>query len=170
MKDPRETPLLKLLLLVLGAIVLWISNIYALAHMAADWSVRGTIGDSFGAINSLFSGLGLAGIVYAILLQREDLAAQRYEISLARQGQSEALRVNREQTEALRLSAELSATASLLSYYLQERETARARDHNVIVEKVDQKIRRLSIVMENKLASRPLAQGELQVTSSERTL
>ncbi len=34
---------------------------------------RGPIGDSFGVINSLFSGLAILGLVYAILLQRQEL-------------------------------------------------------------------------------------------------
>lgn len=42
---------------------------------------RGTFGDMFGMINSLFSGLAFAGIVYTILLQRIDLELQRDEIS-----------------------------------------------------------------------------------------
>lgn len=37
----------------------------------------GVWGDTFGAINSLFSGLALAGVVYAILLQRQELENQR---------------------------------------------------------------------------------------------
>ena len=38
----------------------------------------------FGAINSLFSGFALAGIVYAILLQRIELSLQRDELQLSR--------------------------------------------------------------------------------------
>jgi len=39
----------------------------------------------FGAANALFSGLALAGVVYAILLQREELMLQRKELELTRQ-------------------------------------------------------------------------------------
>jgi len=41
------------------------------------WAVRGTFGDSFGAVNGLFTGLAFAGTLYAIWLQRKDLAAQQ---------------------------------------------------------------------------------------------
>ncbi|WP_163372731.1 hypothetical protein [Endozoicomonas acroporae] len=34
----------------------------------------------FGVINSLFSGLGLAGLIYTLLLQRESLETQRKEL------------------------------------------------------------------------------------------
>ena len=43
---------------------------------------RGTFGDMFGAVNSLFSGLAFAGVVYAILMQRKELELQRAELSL----------------------------------------------------------------------------------------
>lgn len=39
----------------------------------------------FGAINALFSGAAFAGIVYAIILQRRELALQREEMRLARE-------------------------------------------------------------------------------------
>jgi hypothetical protein len=39
----------------------------------------------FGVVNSLFSGLALAGVVYAILLQRRELALQREELSMTRE-------------------------------------------------------------------------------------
>ncbi|WOG26270.1 putative phage abortive infection protein [Endozoicomonas sp. 8E] len=38
------------------------------------------LGDMFGVINSLFSGLGLAGLIYTLLLQRESLETQRNEL------------------------------------------------------------------------------------------
>ncbi|MDR6554663.1 hypothetical protein [Paenibacillus qinlingensis] len=41
---------------------------------------RGTFGDMFGAVNSLFSGLAFAGIIYTIYLQRKELTLQREEI------------------------------------------------------------------------------------------
>jgi hypothetical protein len=44
----------------------------------------GTFGDMFGAVNALFSGLALAGVVCAILLQREELRLQREELALTR--------------------------------------------------------------------------------------
>ncbi|SDX81652.1 putative phage abortive infection protein [Paenibacillus sp. CF384] len=45
---------------------------------------RGTIGDMFGAINALFSGLAFAGIIYTIMMQRKELALQREELKLQR--------------------------------------------------------------------------------------
>lgn len=33
----------------------------------------GTFGDTFGSLNALFSGFAFVGVIYAILLQREEL-------------------------------------------------------------------------------------------------
>ncbi|OOV97981.1 MULTISPECIES: putative phage abortive infection protein [Pseudomonas] len=44
----------------------------------------GTFGDSFGALNSLFTGLGFAGLLVTIFLQREDLKLTRMELSETR--------------------------------------------------------------------------------------
>src|SRR5689334_15440351 len=45
---------------------------------------QGQFGDMFGAVNALFSGLAFAGIIYTILLQREELGAQRKELKQTR--------------------------------------------------------------------------------------
>lgn len=45
---------------------------------------RGVFGDKFGAINSIFSGLAFAGIIFTILLQRKELSLQRDELKSTR--------------------------------------------------------------------------------------
>ena len=49
-----------------------------------DWTNRGQFGDMFGAVNTLFSGLAFAGVIYAIFLQRNELELQRDELRLTR--------------------------------------------------------------------------------------
>jgi hypothetical protein len=44
----------------------------------------GTIGDMFGAVNALFSGLAFAGVIVAIKLQREELRYTRKELKYTR--------------------------------------------------------------------------------------
>jgi hypothetical protein len=48
----------------------------------------GTFGDMFGAVNALFSGLAFVGLIYTILLQREDLKLTQDEL----RGQKEEFR------------------------------------------------------------------------------
>lgn len=45
---------------------------------------RGVFGDKFGAINSLFSGLAFAGIIFTIFLQKRELKLQREELAETR--------------------------------------------------------------------------------------
>lgn len=42
-------------------------------------------GDQFGGVNALFSGLAFAGVIYAILLQKEELVLQRFELQQTRE-------------------------------------------------------------------------------------
>ncbi len=49
-----------------------------------DWSKSGTFGDTFGALNAVFSGMAIAGIVVSILMQRKELDNQRIELALQR--------------------------------------------------------------------------------------
>ena len=92
-----------------------------------DWTTRGQFGDVFGAANALFSGLAFAGLIYAILLQREDLELQRKELEMTRQeltrsaaAQEQSEIALRAQAEAASQSAKLSATNFLLDHYKAE--------------------------------------------------
>lgn len=92
-----------------------------------DWSTRGQFGDVFGAANALFSGLAFAGLIYAILLQREDLALQRKELELTRQelqrsaaAQEKSESALSAQAASLAQSTKLNAINFLLEHYKSE--------------------------------------------------
>jgi len=57
---------------------------YALTKRIALWPDRSAFGDMFGALNTAFSGLAFAGVIYAIVLQRRELQLQRRELILQR--------------------------------------------------------------------------------------
>ena len=57
---------------------------------------RGEFGDSFGVVNALFSGLAFAGVIWAIILQKKELALQREELANTR----EEIKGQKEQLEA----------------------------------------------------------------------
>jgi hypothetical protein len=63
---------------VLIIIGLWYYTYCELKDMPAN--ERGTLGDMFGTVNALFSGLAFAGIIFTILLQRKELGYQRKEL------------------------------------------------------------------------------------------
>lgn len=63
---------------VLGIIALWFFSSYFIYYR---WPEKepgaGTIGDMFGAVNALFSGLAFAAIIITIWMQRADIKLQR---------------------------------------------------------------------------------------------
>lgn len=80
--DEKELDL-KRVAKIVGLIIfaLWLISLFTLGI----WISNGNqIGDSFGAVNALFSGLALAGIILTILMQRDDLKLQRKELELTR--------------------------------------------------------------------------------------
>ncbi|MCO8250186.1 putative phage abortive infection protein [Comamonas thiooxydans] len=74
---------------VIFVVVLFL--IYAGVLIASTWPITtysvdkaGTFGDSFGALTSLFTGLGFAGLLSTIYLQREELRLNRQELQETR--------------------------------------------------------------------------------------
>jgi hypothetical protein len=54
-------------------VALWMATPFFVRQLyPEDVATRGQFGDIFGSVNALFSGLALAGVIVAILLQRED--------------------------------------------------------------------------------------------------
>lgn len=72
-----------------------------------DWVTRGQIGDMFGTINSLFSGLAFAGLIYTIMLQRKELSLQRKELR-------ETRTVFQEQSSLLKSQQQISIFFNML--------------------------------------------------------
>ncbi len=87
----KYTPLIILFLIVISAQIIIGYEIFGWFD---TWQDRGTFGDMFGAVNTLFSGLAFAGIIFAISLQSKELELQRSELELTREelkGQKEQL-------------------------------------------------------------------------------
>lgn len=59
--------------------ILWILSWILLMTYLPDQTIRGQFGDMFGAVNSLFSGLALCGVVYTIFLQYESNKTAEYQ-------------------------------------------------------------------------------------------
>lgn len=68
-----------------------------------DPQTRGTFGDKFGAVNSLFSGLAVAGLIYTIYLQKEELRLQREELQQTREEMSRQTKEFDEQNKTLQI-------------------------------------------------------------------
>ena len=74
----------------IGAVVtiLWfISWALITLYLGVNPTKPGPFGDMFGAVNAWFSGLAFAGIIVAILMQRQELKAQREEAARSTKAQ-----------------------------------------------------------------------------------
>lgn len=85
--------------------VLWFISLNLLVSGGeCDVGVLGPLGDSFGALNALFSGLAFAGVITALILQNREIDLQRRDLRAT-------LDAQRESAEAARLQAEIRAAA-----------------------------------------------------------
>ena len=110
-----------------------------------DWATRGQFGDLFGVVNALFSGLAFAGLIYTVMLQREELALQREELHLTREELRRSATAQEQQEAALRVqahaaerSAKLAATNYLLETYRRELGYLRGHAYTVVDPRVKQ--------------------------------
>jgi len=121
MEQDKLNSLYKLLIVVF---IIWILSIFIVPFIYPELKDRALLGDSFGLINSLFSGLAFAGIIYTIILQRKELALQRQELKETRMelersanAQEKSEKQQRRQSENLKITAKLNALSTLVSYY-----------------------------------------------------
>ena len=106
--------------IVSAIIVIWVGYL-VLTGFVLKWDFGGEFGDTFGALNALFSGLAMGGVIVAIFMQRQELILQREELRLTREeltrsaeaqeGQTQALT---QQYEILRTTAQINAHAGLM--------------------------------------------------------
>ena len=104
-----------------GVVILWLGIGLGPFLFYSDSSERAAFGDMFGAVNALFAGLAFLGVVYAILLQKEELSLQRAELKMTRDELRRTATAQEESTAALTnqfkvasLTARISGYAALL--------------------------------------------------------
>lgn len=117
----------KLVWLGIGIVVIWVGALVIPLHFVEGWAERGQLGDMFGTVNALFSGLAFAGVIVAILLQKEELGLQREELKMTREelkrsaeAQEKSEESLRKQAESLKVAAKLNAINNLLSINKEE--------------------------------------------------
>lgn len=119
--ETKTSLLPKMIILIL---IIWALSIVFIVFGLDNWSDRGTFGDAFEAVNALFSGLAFAGLIYTIVLQKEDLKIQRNEIALNRAelkksttAQKKSEKALEEQVLQMKIAAKLNALKTLIDYY-----------------------------------------------------
>src|SRR5258706_6055601 len=79
-RPPTKARIWILICLCVLAALLWCANWYLVTSHITDEAKQGQFGDMFGAVNALFTALAFAGLIYTVLLQRDQLALQQEEI------------------------------------------------------------------------------------------
>lgn len=76
-------------------LVFWASNL--LFAIAVDTDTRGSFGDTFGVVNSIFSAFALLGVAWGISQQRQQLSQTREELEVVKDGREETRRIFKDQ-------------------------------------------------------------------------
>ncbi|MBK8015118.1 MAG: hypothetical protein IPK13_27705 [Deltaproteobacteria bacterium] len=122
-----------------GVLAIWIVYTCVVRLLgAAAWFAEGTwpgvFGDSFGALNTLFTGLAFAAFVVSLRYQREELAEQREELKLQRialneqrQELARSAEAQQEQVAAMHRAAEAQERAAKAQEMSAEAQARTAR-------------------------------------------
>jgi len=116
--DNKRDPWRAFVLIAIIVIVIQILGGFAIHHLVES-EQRGTFGDMFGAVNTLFSGLAFAGVIYAIILQREELRLQREELTLTREELAKSAVAHQESANLLKQQVALQSKSSQPSFSCQ---------------------------------------------------
>lgn len=109
----RKFSTTKIVLAFASVLIVWATVNFAVWFQIPDWTQRSQFGDMFGAVNSLFSGLLLAGVIFTIYLQRHEISLQGKELELNRNelklqreelGRSSGAQLRQLQIELMRMS------------------------------------------------------------------
>src|SRR5436190_8939062 len=97
-------------LLIATVVLLWIGCYFAVTRTFEEknW---GVVGDLFGAVNALFSGLAFAGVVWTLYLQQKDSEEQQRSANATAAAMLEQSRLMAKQVEALQGQLELQQRA-----------------------------------------------------------
>lgn len=137
--------LLFVIFCVLCALFVLCSIIYylTLSFLVAEPIDRAYFGDSFGGLNALFSGLALAGVITALILQQHDLGVQITHLSRVSEAQRDAGLALRTQAMLLALEARIRACAVRAEYGGRDQMNAK-KDLVAAVEELDRLVARLN--------------------------
>lgn len=98
---------------------------------AVHYNGAGTFGDTFGAVNALFSGSALFFLVLALLTQREELSIVKEEREDTKKILADQVELNKHQQSVLRSQSYEQSLQSIVSLISRERERLdRPSDNN----------------------------------------
>ena len=96
-------------------VILWLLWWIVVWAIGGTTEQQGHLGDLFGGINALFSGLALAGVVTAVILQSHELQLQRSELEMTRDELRKTAEANQKTAEALNAQIQMQLRAAELT-------------------------------------------------------
>ncbi|MCT4654352.1 MAG: putative phage abortive infection protein [Cohaesibacter sp.] len=134
-EENKEIKLRHLVWAVIAIGALWVGNLL-IGTFCLTSQTRGIYGDMFGAVNSLFSGLALAGLVYAILLQRQEIGLAKQDANRTKkmlEDQTEHLEKQNKRTEQQMFESTFFQMLKLLSDLVDQMDLRRDNSQKVII-------------------------------------
>jgi hypothetical protein len=134
--EPSKVSLTLFWVIALFAVVIEVASGFIIYFSFKDgWKDSSNFGETFGATNTLFSGLALAGVIYTLYLQKNALEEQRIQFKksdsdsiLTQENRKETLARFDKQINALNQAAEIQAIQFYIKYLEEEIKTARNKD------------------------------------------
>lgn len=127
--EDKKITIKKFIWLIVAVTSVWAISGYLLYPLKQD---RGTIGDMFGAVNALFSGLAFATLIYTMYLQRDELELQRRELKDTRNELKEQKEYLAAQNDVLRTQNFENTFFQLLKQLNEIRELLKLSDYGVL--------------------------------------
>jgi hypothetical protein len=106
---PSSHSLIRIWLLIGIVVGVWALSWFGLSILHSDLEKRGQFGDTFGAVNALFSGLAFAILIHTMWLQKEELELQRKELKMTRRELKRSATAQEESKKATTKSIEMAA-------------------------------------------------------------
>ncbi len=113
--DTKATPFYISIAMFASVLGLFMAVYYQVAAHPKQWRDFASFGDSFGSLNTLFSGLAFAALVVTLWMQREELAMQRRELRESRIAQQESRDALRDQITAMNAQTDAISGQTVLA-------------------------------------------------------
>lgn len=94
---------------------------YNVGELKDEYGERGTFGDMYGALNSLFSGFAFAGVIITILMQMRELKLTRDELSKTARAQDESQKALNKQLETMQITTKMDVLNSYIDIMAKDK-------------------------------------------------
>ena len=107
-------------------LILLFGNLIFLKYYFVDWATRAQFGDSFGVLNSIFSGFGIIGLVYTIYLQNKSLKQSNEQLNQS------VISLN-ENIKQFKIQQKISSIVKLINIYEKKIEYCKSINNQLII-------------------------------------